>query len=192
MPQRIFRKFSSRRKRRKNDEDVEISGGKPRATKTLSNTSGSKISKITEESDLQKGEQAEERDIKMEVLDALKANETVNNEFENQGYEKSGSSSSQEQNESPKKSLKGTHGNNFELDTISEMPSNSPTEETEGFTLDNKNETNDRTSVHNPVYGTTSLQQEIENELHAPIETGKTRNGSSSVQDELSGENSDC
>lgn len=192
MPQRIFRKFSSRRKRRKNDEDVEISGGKPRATKTLSNTSGSKISKITEESDLQKGEQAEERDIKMEVLDALKANETVNNEFENQGYEKSGSSSSQEQNESPKKSLKGTHGNNFELDTISEMPSNSPTEETEGFTLDNKSETNDRTSVHNPVYGTTSLQQEIENELHAPIETGKTRNGSSSVQDELSGENSDC
>ena len=189
MPQRIIRKFSSRRKKRKNDEDVENHGARPRAAKTLSNTSGSRIAKITEEPDMTKGEQAEERDIKMDVLDALKANETVNNEFENESYEKSGSSSLQEQKlESPKKSLKGTHGNNFELDTISELPSSSLTEDPENITLDNKNETEDRTSVHNPVYTTTSLQQEIENELHAPIEPGKTRNGSSSAQDEFPGE----
>lgn len=185
MPQRIFRKFSSRRKKRKNDDDVENPRGKTRVAKTLSNASLSKIGKIAEEPDPRKDKQAEGKEIKMEVLDAL----TTVNEFENQSYETSGSSSSQEHNDSPKKSLKGTHGNNFELDTISEIPSSCLTEGTEdNITDDNKNDTNDRTLVHNSVYATTSLQQEIENELHAPIEQGKTRNESSSTQDEVSSE----
>ncbi|CAB3987723.1 Fibroblast growth factor receptor 1 [Paramuricea clavata] len=198
LPQRILRKFSSRRKKRRNEEDIENPGGKTRAKKTLSNSSGKKIAKIDEEEpNGEKVGKAEEKETKMEVLDP--ANETLNNEFENQGYQKSaGSSTSKEHDGSEKSPMKlepkASNDNTFELDTISEMPVSRQNEEIQDSSIDyeeiqesshdNEEDQKERTLSDSAEVFTTSLQHEIENELKPPTESVQN-DGSSSIPDEL-------
>ena len=166
MPQRIFRKFSSRRKRRKYDEDASSSSGKTRAQKTLSNTSGSKIDIIEEEQlNPKTGNKKEETAMQMQVLDTADDQETVNNEFVNEGYQRTGSATSEEQDASPKASDKNT----LELDTISETPLDRQNGEKQDSKHDNVNTPTEGSLLDRGKVPQTSLQ-DFKNEHR-----GKTR-----------------
>jgi hypothetical protein len=118
----------------------------------------------------------------VEVFDPAK--EIVNNEFENQGYQKSAGSSTSEEHDSSEKSPKASNENTFELHTISEMPVSRQNEEIQDSSHDNEEDQKERTLSDNADVSTTSLQHEIENELEAPIESVQN-DISSSIPDEL-------
>ena len=106
----------------------------------------------------------------MEVLDSVEA--TVGSEFENEGYEKSGSSTSEE-NDNAEKSQKASHENNIELDTISEAPLSRQNEEIEDNNHDDEDNRKEKTlsDYIEACAHASSLQEDIENELKAPIES---------------------
>ncbi|XP_028404268.1 receptor tyrosine-protein kinase let-23-like isoform X2 [Dendronephthya gigantea] len=168
LPQRIFRKFSSRRKRRKNDGDNDnSSGGKSRAKKTLSNSSGKKIPKIEEEEDpdLKTNKRADKNSIKMGVLEAEKPKETVSNKFENQGYRKSRSSTS-EGPSSPNKNNTTLNANTSELGRISEAPASRQMEGTGSFSPEDKPDVRERTLFDNVEASALSSRQDIGGNEH--------------------------
>ena len=111
----------------------------------------------------------------MDVLNSANVKETFNNQFENEGYHKSCSSVS-EDCETAKPGQNTSHESNFELDTISEIPSTGQTEEGDSShgDIDNKN---DETAVHDSAVSALTLQEEIEKELHAKMEFNENRRG---------------
>jgi hypothetical protein len=178
LPQRILRKFSSRRKKRQAEsESAENPRRSLRVKKTFSNASTLKISKIEEEETKSKNDIVPEgKGIRLENLEPAKEETTVTNEFENEGYEKSCSSASEEQ-EALEKSQKAHNEDNFELDTISETPLSDEKEEMQN----NTDEPTERRTLPEKEEGSLSLQELIENELKGPIASGE--NDSTSPQE---------
>ena len=130
----------------------------------------------------------EEQGIRLEVLDPAKESRTVAKEFENEGYEKSGGSTS-EDHDGPESSQKAYDKDNLGLDTISETPSSRENEQKEDSNLDNTKETKEDRTLPNEVEDSFSLQQLIENELKAPIESAENHT-SPSQESSVTGDDS--
>lgn len=120
----------------------------------------------------------------MGALDAEKHKETVNNKFENKGYLKSGSSTSEDP-DSPNKSNRALNENTSELDRISEAPTNRQTEEKEESCEKNKYDIKDRTLSDNVEAPAPSSPQDIENE-QKELDPTDVSHGSSTTAEDLS------
>ena len=97
LPQRIFRKFSSRRKRKKSEGDDEskdggLASGKLRTQNTMGNSSSNKIDKIEEEHLFTEEESPGKNTMSMQVLETPKHDKKFQEELDNKGYDSSGSS----------------------------------------------------------------------------------------------------
>lgn len=150
------------------------SGGKSQVHKTLSNISGTKIEKIEEEPSPKTGHKLEKDAIKMEVLETSNDKENVTNKFDNKGYDRTGSATSEEQDACAGETRKASIENTRELDTISETPPSAQTRH------ENGNIISDRTLLDSAdIEPAPSIKTDLGDELRQPVPSGESDAGSS-------------